>query len=56
MSSNPDDARSPLLKIEACARQLREDIERGKLWPGEYAKAVAESAETVRALPEGNRR
>jgi len=56
MTSNPKDAVSPLFLIEACARQLREDVEKGKLWPGEFAERRAAIADAVLRLPEGNRR
>lgn len=56
MSSNPTDALPRLMMIEALAKQLRMDVENGKLWPGEYNSRVAAIREAASQLPEGARR
>lgn len=56
MSSNPREAVAPLRLIEAAARQLADEIEAGKLWDGDYDKALATIGDAFRKLPRGNRR
>jgi hypothetical protein len=41
MSSNPQNAVLPLKAVAAGAAKLADDVERGRLWDGEFNQALA---------------
>lgn len=47
MSDNPRDALAALRLIAAQAEKLAQDVERGRLWPGEFSAGIATIAKAL---------